>query len=178
MIFKSALVTQVSGSIGGMTGSHNKAGMYFRARTIPVNPATSQQVAVRNFLSQVVTAWRASLTQTQRDAWEVYADNVTKTNSVGDAVKISGVNWFIGGNVARLQGGLLRVDDGPTLFDRGTFTAPTVTVAAAADTLDLAFDNTDAWANEDGAAMIVSTCPNCSARRYARRKSDRRRPLN
>lgn len=157
MLIKSGLVTQISGSFGGMTGSHNKSGMYLRARTIPVNPSTPQQVVVRNLLAQLVTAWRASLSQTQRDAWAVYADNVTKINPLGDAVKISGNNWYIAGNTARLQSGLTRVDDAPTIFDRGTFDAPTATVDATADTIDLTFDSNDAWANEDDAGMLLFT---------------------
>ncbi|KKM06452.1 hypothetical protein LCGC14_1743870, partial [marine sediment metagenome] len=48
MLFKSGLITQGSGSIGGLTASHNRGGMYFRARTIPTNPATSFQTVVRN----------------------------------------------------------------------------------------------------------------------------------
>ena len=38
---------QRSGSIGGATWSHNSSGAYIRARSIPVNPNTDRQNAVR-----------------------------------------------------------------------------------------------------------------------------------
>lgn len=155
MLFKSALVTQVSGSIGGMTGSHNAGGMYFRARAIPVNPATAPQVAVRNLVAGLANQWGTGLTQAQRDAWTVYATNVPLINPLGDQIFVTGLNMYTRGNVARQQGTLARVDTAPTLFNTGDFTNPSVAFDATADEVDVTFTNTDAWANEDLAAMLV-----------------------
>lgn len=155
MKFKSALMTQVSGSIGGMTGSHNKGGMYFRGRSIPTNPQTAFQTAVRNALTSLVNAWSGTLTQAQRDAWDVYAINTPTTNALGDTVTRSGQQEYIGANIPRLQAGMSPVDDAPTVFNRGEFTDPTIAIDTANDEVDVSFDNTDAWANEDDASMVV-----------------------
>ena len=155
MKFRSQLVTAVSGSVGGLTGSHNAGGMYFRARSQPVNPNTAQQQAVRNFMSQVTAAWQQVLTAPQRAAWETYAANVPLVDPLGQSRNVSGIAMFVRSNVIRLQAGLARIDAGPTVFSLPTFTAPTVTVDATADEVDLAYTNTDAWAGEVGGAMLA-----------------------
>lgn len=156
MKFKSALVTSVSGSIGGMTGSHNKGGMYFRARAIPTNPASTYQVAVRNALAQLVVRWGEILTQTQRDQWNVYAFNTPVTNALGDSVQRSGQQMYLRGNIVRLQNGLALADDGPAEYNLGSFTSPSFAIDTANNEVDVTFENTDEWANEDDAAMIVA----------------------
>jgi len=155
MKFRSATVTAVSGSIGGLTGSHNKGGMYFRARSQPVNTNTSFQQVVRNFLSQVTAAWQQILTAAQRAAWETYAANVPLIDSLGESRNVSGIAMYVRSNVIRLQAGLARIDAGPTTFSLPTFTAPTVAVDATADEMDVAYTSTDAWAGEVGGAMIA-----------------------
>lgn len=156
MKIKSAILTQASGSVGGLTASHNRGGMYFRSRAIPVNPATAAQVAIRNAMSVLATAWQETLTAAQREAWTTYAENVLLPDSLGEPRNVGGVGMYVRSNVPRIQVGLPRVDDGPTTFDQGTFTLPTPTVTAGSPaTLSLVFDNTDAWANEDDAALLV-----------------------
>lgn len=156
MKFKSALVTQVSGSVGGMTGSHNKGGMYFRARSIPVDPATSFQLAMRNAQTLVASRWNAILTQLQRDAWAVYASNVPIIDSLGDPRNISGMAMYSRSNTIRLQAGLVAIDDGPTDFTLPSFTAPTVgNYAAVTEQFDVSYTNTDAWAGEVGGGLLI-----------------------
>lgn len=156
MKFKSALVTQASGSVGGMTASHNKGGMYLRARATPVNPSSSAQVAIRNYMSQLTTRWQETLTQANRDAWTTYAGNVLLPDRLGESRNVGGLGMFIRGNVPRLQAGLPIVDAGPTTFDLGTFTDPVPTITAGSPaTSSLVITNTDDWANEDDAAMLI-----------------------
>jgi hypothetical protein len=156
MLIKSSLLTQASGSVGGLTAAHNQGGIYLRGRTIPVNPASAQQVAVRNFLSQLTTAWGSALTAAQRAAWQTYADNVPMANRLGDMRPIGAIAHYVRSNVPRLQAGLARVDDAPTVFDLGSF--GTVTLTGTADdpyALSVDFDDTDDWMNETGSAMLV-----------------------
>lgn len=155
MLFKSALVTQASGSIGGMTASHNAGGMYMRARTIPTDPATAQQIKIRNYVAVLANKWSSALSDAQRAAWAVYAANVPLLNPLGDQTYKSGINMYTRGNVARLQAGFARVDDAPTVYNLGDFTDPTVGFDATADEIDVTFTDTDDWANEDDAAMLV-----------------------
>ncbi len=155
MLFKSALLTQISGSVGGLTGSHNAAGMYFRARAIPVNPSTPQQIALRNIVTTLSTAWGDILTPAQRNAWDLYGDNVAMTNKLGDAIFISGMNHYVRSNTPLLQAVLPRIDTAPPIFNLGTFTEPTMTASEATQQTSLAFTNTDAWAGEIGGFMFL-----------------------
>lgn len=154
MKFKSALVTEASGSVGGMTASHNRFGLYLRARAIPVNGMTVLQQAVRNAIAQITTAWSATLTQAQRDAWEAYANAVPISDRLGSQRFLTGLNWYCACNVPRLQAGLTRVDNGPTDLLMAEGTAPVATVTAPS-TLSVAFTNSDAWAGEVGGALLV-----------------------
>lgn len=156
MKIKSQLVTQMSGSLGGITGSHNKGGLYLRARSIPVNPNSAAQQAVRNALSSLVNLWTGTLTAAKRAAWETYAANVPKTDTLGDTLQLSGQQWYIGANVPRLQASLARVDDAPTVFNRGnTDETIAITASEATQLMSVAFDDTLAWADEDGSSLLV-----------------------
>lgn len=159
-LFKSQLVTQISGSTGGTTYSRSPSGMYTRARAVPVNPNTAFQVEVRAGLTDLVNRWIDTLTASQREAWNLWAANTPFTNALGDSFNISGQNAYIGANTPRAQAeskiavSLPRVDNGPTIFDRGDFTTPTFDHPEDGG-IDLVINENDAWANENGAALLV-----------------------
>lgn len=160
MKYKSAMTTQASGSVDGMTAAHNRGGRYMRARTIPVNPSTAFQSQVRNAFTNLVNLWGTLLSQAQRDSWETYGQNVPVTDALGDAINLSGQNWFIGANTPRLQAqtklgsSLALAFQAPPIFDRGEFTTPTVDVSEASGII-VSFDSGDDWTSEDGAAMLI-----------------------
>lgn len=121
-----------------------------------MNPGTSGQTAVRNFLAFLASAWSNVLTQAQRNAWTAYAANVPTTDALGNSINITGANWYTAVNVSRLQASLTRVDAAPTLFTRATLTVPTPTPAAG--NTSHAFSNnatTDPWANFVGGGLAV-----------------------
>lgn len=154
MLVKGAF-TQISGSVGGWTGSHNAGGMYIRARTIPTNPNTPFQQAVRGIVAQLSNLWVDTLTLAQREAWKTYAENVEVQGPLGDSITLNALNMYQRSNVARIQSGAARVDDAPVIFNVGDFTNPSFALDEAADEIDVTFADTDAWANEDDARMIV-----------------------
>lgn len=134
MKFKSALVTQVSGSVGGMTGSHNRGGMYFRTRAIPTDPLSTMQQAMRMYLGNLSTAWTDVLSEAQRAAWNLYAANVTVIGPLGDAITLSGQMHFIRSNTARLQASLSQQNDAPTTYNIGETPMPSgITVTDSPD---------------------------------------------
>ncbi len=158
MLFKSALATELSGSLGGIVASHNRGGGYFRARTIPVNPATPQQEAVRGFMAFLTDAWSNVLTQVQREAWDTYAENVEITGPLGDPRNIGGLAHYVRSNVVRMQSPLPRVDDAPTKFGIGGYSPPTfASPSEATQDVLCTFGALDNWVNETQAAMIVYT---------------------
>lgn len=154
MLFKSQVYTQASGSVGGLTYSHNLGGMYTRARRTPVNPTSPFQTTVRDALTQLAASWSQVLTQDQRDAWKVYSTNQPLINRLGDSINIPPMAMYIRCNVPRLQAGMTRIDDAPFIYTLPDFTLPVPTVTAPS-TLSLAFETSDDWVSEDDAAMLV-----------------------
>lgn len=156
MKFKSPLISQASGSVGGATYSHNRGGMYIRNRTIPTNPASQFQVAIRNFVTALTSGWLSLLTAVQRAGWDNYADLVHLPDSLGDPRNVGGLGMYVRSNVPRLQAGLPQVNDAPTIYNLGEFTTPAITsITASTSVMILTFDNTDEWANEDDAGLLI-----------------------
>lgn len=152
-------VASISGSVNGTTFSHNRGGPYMRGRAVPTNPSTSRQQAVRNAMAELATAWVETLTAAQRNAWALYAENVPLVGPLGDPRNVGGIGMYCRSNVPRLQAGLPRVDSGPTTFDLGTATTPTIDAINAGSTVDIAFDNGDDWANEDDSSLLCYVGP-------------------
>lgn len=142
---------QRSGSSGGTVFSHNRYGAYIRPRTVPVNPNTDRQVAVRNFVQTLTIAWADTLTQVQRNGWDLYASLVDWQNKFGDTVHLTGLNHFVRSNVCRLQIGLARRDDMP---EEPYLAAPelslTCTASEATQNATIGYDHTKSWASETG----------------------------
>lgn len=157
MKFKSALVTQASGSIGGMTAAHNRGGLYLRARSIPTDPGSLEQVEVRAFMSQLTSAWVNVLTEQERLDWDAYATAVPITDTLGEPRNIGGLGHYIRSNVPRLQALLARVDTAPTVLTLATLTPPTYTVSISGDPVQasVVFTNTDDWAVAVGGAILI-----------------------
>ena len=156
MLFKGQFVTQLSGSMNGITASRGRGGAYFRDRALPTNPSTAAQQEVRGLFGSAATAWPDVLTQTQRDTFDLYAASVEKTNRVGDPHFNTGLDWYIAMNVRRQQAGLDRVDTCSGFFNLGILTEPTIdSIDSVAGTMDVSFDNGDGWAVETGGALMV-----------------------
>jgi hypothetical protein len=109
------LVTQGTGSLGGMTMSKNKSGYYLRARVVPSNPRTQLQSNIRQGLSALSALWQ-SLSAGQQAAWNLYSKNVPVVLDNGQSKLLSGFNWYLGANQLRLQAGEDTVQDAPTTF--------------------------------------------------------------
>lgn len=162
MKFTSQVYTAVSGSIGGITYSHNRGGMYTRGRAIPTNPSTNPQQYLRNAFSYLAERWSNTLTAAQRLAWDTYAANVPVTDKLGQQINLTGQNMYIRSNVSRQQVNnivgsavLAIIDAGPTNFTLAD-TDPTAAFSMTApSTGSLAFDDTADWCSEDDAILMV-----------------------
>lgn len=148
-------ITEMRGSMGGNVYSRNRYGAYMRARTVPVNPNSVLQQAVRSALAQLTVRWSATLTPAQRTAWNSYGANVVMSNKLGEAMNLSGFNHYLRSNIARLQAGATVIDAGPAIFEipeaDPTFA---ITASEATQQISFTFDNTLAWANEDDGHLI------------------------
>ena len=159
MLFVPTIGAKLSGKIGGIVASHNAGGAYFRLATVPTNPNTLFQQAVRTAVAALTVAWQDTLTQPQRDAWDVYGKNVLITNRIGEQVNISGLAHFVRSNVGRLQNSLTSIVAAPTRFNLGQFAKGNANAASqAAQSVDVIFGATipvDPWISEAGSYMFV-----------------------
>ena len=160
MKWKSGLVTDLSGSFGGLTASRNRGGNYFRSRVVPINPNTPFQASIRAFVASLTSAWVNVLTPGQRSDWNIYAGSVQIPDTMGDPRNVSGIAMYVRSNVPRLQAALARLDAAPPIFGLGLSTQPTFeNFVAATNSFDVAFNVADAWVGgvgtSDGAAMLV-----------------------
>ncbi len=143
---------QRSGSVGATVYSHNRFGQYIRARSVPVNPNTDRQVAIRNAVRALTLLWANTLTQVQRDAWELYGDNVPWQNRFGDMVNLTGLNHYIRSNTQMVALGFARQDTAPGIFNLAAAElALGCTASEATQILTFTFDDTQPWATEVGA---------------------------
>ncbi|MCH8992650.1 MAG: hypothetical protein IIA44_13015 [Acidobacteria bacterium] len=155
MLFKSQILTQASGSIGGITASHNRGGMYFRARAIPTDPNTPAQATIRSIFSALVDRWSSILTSVQRGSWDVYADLVPLPGPLGDPITVSGFNHFVRSNVPRSRATRPIVDTAPPFPTLGLMGLVAVTsVSAATQAVTFTFDDTDLWNVADGFGQV------------------------
>ncbi len=154
MLFTSPVYSQASGSIAGITYSHNRGGMYTRARVTPTDPSTALQQILRAAMGVLAPFWGNTLTAGERAAWTLYADNVPWINPLGQTIFLTGQQHFLRINTVRLQIGLQILTAAPIIFDLGTFTAPSIDSALTFPQLLINFTNTDAWANAVGGFML------------------------
>lgn len=72
MKFKGTFVSDLSGSLGGLVASRNKAGGFLRARVTPTNPQTNVQQANRSAFGSAGSSFHA-LTPLQKQLWNQFA---------------------------------------------------------------------------------------------------------
>lgn len=108
MKWKSALVTDLSGKLGGMVASRNAGGNYFRAYANPVQPQTCRQNTARSVFAELSSMYANGSAfgfgTIDRQAWDDAAAAIGPTlkDFCGDA-PITGQNLFIQQNAAVKQ---------------------------------------------------------------------------
>lgn len=78
----SDLIVEMRGKTGGAVYSKNKGGAYRKRRTVPSNPQTAAQIAVRSKISTLSQAWK-SLTSEQQAAWQAATPQFQYINNLG-----------------------------------------------------------------------------------------------
>lgn len=131
------MVADIRGSVGGAVFARNRGGAYVRNRTIPLNPGSTRQTAVRAVFADLAVRWSDTLTDAQRQAWENYAQQVPLVNALGEPRQVSGLNMYVRANTLIVDTGGAIVDAAPTTFTVGPTITPTFAVDAATDTVDI-----------------------------------------
>lgn len=89
LIKLTAIVDNISGKLNGTVFAKNKGGHYMRSKSMPSNPRSTFQTAVRARFGAIAQLWGA-LTQAQRNAWNAMASEFPYTNRLGDTKILSG----------------------------------------------------------------------------------------
>ena len=100
------LTVPTSGSIGGQTYSHNRAGQYMRSRRKPVQPVgTGRRGVIKAAFGAASSAW-SSLTALQQQAWNTYAAMHPYVDSLGQSIKLTGHQMYVAINTMLINCGV------------------------------------------------------------------------
>lgn len=155
MLFRGSFVSDVRGSLGGITASRNRAGNYLRARVKPTQVPSDPRSRARADLGSQASAWQA-LTSVQRDAWNDVATVWTSVNRIGESIKLSGFGWFCKANASLALGGQAAVTAPPTTIPSTELHPPTALVLdISAHSLTASVDSGDPWAGSATARLLV-----------------------
>lgn len=119
----------MSGSIRGVTYSHNKGGAYVRGRTIPTNPTTTKQASIRTLLSTWSGQW-SQLTDAERTGWNDWAQLHPVDDALGVSIFLSGQQAFTGANVRLALAGATPIVTPPPGSGPSSLTTLVVTATA------------------------------------------------
>jgi hypothetical protein len=120
-----------SGSSAGQTASRNTFGQYWRTRSIPVNPNSTQQGVARARLALYAAGYRA-LTDAQRAGWRTLGLSMTRSDSLGQSYTLSGLQAYVSVNTLNAAASNSAVADAPALITPAALLTATVTLTAAA----------------------------------------------
>ena len=127
-----------------------------RNKGIVGNPQTDYQVAVRNRLSALSSAWRG-LTEGQRNAWIEATQDWLTTNIFGDSITPNGMNLFVGVNTNLLNAGVPTVNVPPNKVGADALTSIGVSSDVGNTEIELAFTPTPVPANH--VLVVEATAP-------------------
>jgi len=95
-------ITELTGSIGGVTYQKNASGNIAKLRSNPTVNPTSLQAIYHTRLAKLVSFW-PTLSQADKDLWNAHAlahDHITSWN---ETKTLSGYQWFLSCNLYRLN---------------------------------------------------------------------------
>jgi hypothetical protein len=160
MKFTPSMMGAASGKLGGVVASRNKGGQYFRRNSMPTNPQTEKQTANRTNFGAWVVQWQSE-SETDRQSWEDWAQNVPFVDSLGQTYKLSGQQAYLRANTAVVSGGPGPFQTAPSTFDNGVGIVgiTSLTVGAAAGQIDYDLSIGAGGASEEGAVVIYISRP-------------------
>jgi len=85
-----------SGSIGGVTSSHNRAGQYKRNRRAPVSPTRTPKQSVARARFGAASALWQTLDAATQNAWTAFAAAYPVVDSLGQSITLTGQQYFVG----------------------------------------------------------------------------------
>lgn len=112
-------VTELAGSIGGVTYQKNTSGNIARLRPNPVVNPTALQATYQTNMSILVSYW-PTLSQADKDLWNARGAANDHTTPWGEIKTLSGYQWFMVANLHRLSLSMAILDTPPAWFSIGS----------------------------------------------------------
>lgn len=134
------IIVAGSGKLGGHVHSRNRGGAYVRTKVTPLNPDTSFQQAARAVLADFSSEWR-TLTQAQRDAWDLAVEDYKVTDVFGAIRRPSGKNLFVRINANLDSVGVASITDPVAVAQVPEPVLTGVTIDEGTAVFDIAFTN-------------------------------------
>ena len=106
----SSLLTDISGSIGGLTIQRNKYGITARQKPLPPSSFSPAQYIVRRNMAIIQHAWQ-DLTDAQRLQWKRFLDFSGQTINNDKSVKLNGHALYLKYQMFRLLAGFSLLTD-------------------------------------------------------------------
>jgi len=88
------IITDLIGSIGGLTFQHIGSGKIVRIKPMPSKKSTTKQQAKHTEFTNIIRSWYA-LTLSDKTAWGVFAAANTKLNVWNEEKVLNAYNWFL-----------------------------------------------------------------------------------
>ena len=95
-------VTELAGSIGGVTYQKNASGNIAKLRSNPTVNPTALQANYQTLFAQFVAYW-PTLSQANKDLWDALAAAHDHTTPWGETKTLSGYQWFLRCNLIRYR---------------------------------------------------------------------------
>lgn len=115
-----------SGSVGGLTASHNRYGYYYRARVIPIKRTTEWTLGARGRLIDASQAW-GLLSSAEQLAWDLYAESAPITDALGSKQVLTGHAAYVQINSRILLAGGTKINVPPAVAAPPALTVMTTT---------------------------------------------------
>lgn len=109
------VVAGIRGTVGGITFSQNKSGIYMKRWRRGSNPRSSKQTSHRGILSDLASAWR-DVTESDKADWAAYAIDPAQaqTDPWGVTYYLSGFHWYVKVNTGLIYVGRATTSTPPT----------------------------------------------------------------
>lgn len=107
-----AMITELAGSIGGVTFQKNSSGSIARLKpnmTVNSSPAQALQ---QGKLNQLTALW-PTLSIADKDSWSTFASAHNHINPWGETKILNSYQWFLSSNLNKLQAGEAAITTAP-----------------------------------------------------------------
>lgn len=138
-----AMITELAGSIGGVTFQKNNSGNIARLKPkLPVNPSPGQ--AAQEYLLAYLNSLWPTLSQIEKDSWATFAAAYNHNTPWGEEKTLNGYQWFMSCNLNLLRASEAAIE-----------TAPVFSTVDPPDEFTLTADGDDLLAVFDSAYTAV-----------------------